>query len=583
MVQYFELFPQQALHQMFQYERTNDNVVSFFNKAEINCTDIFAVMLPLGSCPRCEGGIFQFFNDLTKLDSNAAKVLIAVYSQRNAALNYLKNKDYGVNKIVLIDSDDKFLNNFKFSTTSIQVPYIMKFSSGTIIKSDALLGLDYNMSVAESYLRASKNDSLLIPIYSTDFASERKMRIAQDSFCHNKETHPESKIRTINSLLHKRYRIDESGFKLSEISYASVSSDFRHLSLDDHLTSKCAFFEMEDSLYVLRTLLPDTLFDEYQFIDSNVPRLVVNYLKNTNTLHSIYNISKIIGDRIYISASLPNLYWEDLENEILAYYNEPAILSREIVSESSNGWNSIAFNKKELELASGFSHVNFYLENDLFFFPIKKGWPMTGTDDAPTNESENPSSEMFYVNSAAFNVYRADGSFVGTAGHLPDWHKRHKTGYLFFDPLVKEDKKGQLYVVDRHIGKVYNLDKQSLQFDKEFSLFDINEFGKSLEHKSIVSLDYYSEIGTLLKYQVVDFVVDSSIIYSLINMKDHSCVLKTHLEEQKSLCLLVFQKDSSGILLKPFALIQNEANELFVLAILREKDSHFLAFLGPFY
>lgn len=585
MIQYSESFPQQGLHQLLQYEQTSDNVVSFFSKTELNSTDIYAVMLPLGNCPRCEGGIFQFFNDLTKLDSNATKILIAVYSHRNAALNYLNKKNYGVNNIVLIDPDDAFLKNFRFSTIGMQVPYIMKFSSGYLIKSDALLGLDYSKSVAEAYFQTGKDglkNDKLIRRDSTYLIGVNANKQSNFSICQAKYKRSKNQVKSISSMVLKKYKIDESTFNVSEIQSVAVSSDLGYLAIDDHLTSMCALFEKKDPSYAFRSLLPDTLFNDMQFIDSDVPRIIVNYFKQTNVIHSMYNKTKIIGNRIYISASLPKLFWEDKENEKLAYYNEPTILSREIVSKSGNDWNSLIFNKKEIELASGFSHTNFFFENDLFFFPLKKGWPITGTVDAPPIETENPGCELFYINSPAFFVFNADGSFAGTAGNLPDWHKLHKTGYAFFDPLMRGCKSGKVYVVDRLIGKAYTLNKQTFKFDKEVSLFDINDVNKSLKSKNTASLDYFNEIGAILNYQVIDFIPDNDFIYALINATDFYYVLKTSVKTQKSQCLSVFQKESNSSNLNPFAIILNDDNELFVLGLWREMNKLYLTLLRPF-
>ena len=147
----------ESLHKVFQYKNSEDSLIAFFDKYSMkNDTDsiMYAVLLPPMGCPRCEGLIDPFFIKLKRKVPQARMSLFAFYPLRDAANNYLKNRNFRVKKKYLF-TGDVFKNFIGYSTTILQVPIFVKFDTknGILLNQLSSLGANLNDLTLENFVK----------------------------------------------------------------------------------------------------------------------------------------------------------------------------------------------------------------------------------------------------------------------------------------------------------------------------------------------------------------------------------------------------------------------------------------------
>ncbi|MCK9450858.1 MAG: hypothetical protein M0Q90_04150 [Bacteroidales bacterium] len=573
---------QQALHQVEQLNETEPKLSDWFSKRDIPAGDLYAVLLPLGNCPRCEGAIAPFFKDISRIINDEETLLIVVYPYQLAALDYLKKKNYGASRIVVIEPNDELFDNFKFSTSGVQVPYIMKFDTkrGVLLKSDALLGLQYKEEIAESYFQAFEKPQQSDSSFIIDDKSDKpilKEKSTALQFSASFKDYPNIKYEPEFMLNYKQYLIDQSEFILSDIMNFSISDDMQHITIDDHLTDKSIHYILKDSVFKVNASTPDSSFNDRLFIEDDIPSMLVDYLKATNVLHTMFLKSIMSSGSVFCTASLPHLFYEDRENESIGYKNKPVIFHRKIDTDHNNGeWSKVTFEEEAINKIKGFSHTNFFVIENSIYLPVKTGWPITGTGDTPESESDNPFNENFYQQTPALNMFDLSGNFVSTVGSLPVWHKQHKTGYSFFKPIIKKGVDSNFYLMDSYIGQLYTLSSQMERNSRVTTIFEAWSTPEDSVKLQEISLEYFTELGSVLNKKVIDFIVKDDLVYSIIFDGSYFYISQTTVGTSNTKLIKVFPETYNTLKTTPYSISRNDSGEIMIFSIMRNDETVYL-------
>lgn len=572
------------LHFMAQKKNSQSTIMEWFNKYSIKSDYVYAVLLPLGGCPRCEGAIIHFFNHIKSLDSVNQSLLIAIYPNTFAAANYLKNKNYGTDNVIIIDPKDDFLDCFTFSSITVQVPYLTKFNrnSGTLLKAVSLLGLNYSIEVAKEFYQTV--DTIQLSDYyfkNINIHAQNDVRV-QNHFITKTDINKIAKygIRAIVVFPIKEVEIDETEVVISQVMNLSISNDLNILSVDDHLTASTFLFHLIDSVYHFYSQYPLQHNLSRKFISDDIPDQLVEFLEKTNLLHTMYLKSEIYEDEIFFSASLPNLFWEDKEKEKLGYMNQAVILSESLsVGNDLKDLSYTVFDSLIVREASGFSHANFFIIGDSIFLPVKKGWPVSGTSSAPTTNLDNPFDDAFYSNAAAFNVFSRDGNFEGTFGQLPDLHRQFKLGYAFFEPIIKRTDSKRYFMADKHTCTIYELDnvngtvKRSINLVNNFQYVNLDNFDLSNP-----CLSHFRQISYYLDTQIIDFIVFGERLYAILLSGDEYYLATTSLDFQSDVNYIQIANMFNDAQVIPKKLKINSKGQPFMISLLLRPEKTNIGF-----
>lgn len=568
------------LHTISQKQQTTKHVSEWFSVIGIESDYVYVVIIPLGSCPRCEGAIIQFVNHISTLDADNELIIIAIYPNERAARAFLKSKNYGTDAIQILSPDADFIDGFWFSTRVPQVPFITKFNTGKgeLLKSVSLLGLDYTEKVAQQFYstmdiepsHALQKKDVKLHDFDNNFLP--KLAIDLKQF---KEDGLETFL--VNGFI--EFEIDEAQVVISEAGNISISKDHTYVTVDDHLSSSSFFYELTDSVYLLKSKNPLGAAYLGRFIDDDVPDYLVKYMEKANILHSMLLKSIIYNDKIYYSFSLPHLFWEDKENESLGYMNKAVIVSKRLTVPTADTVASFTpFDIQNNDVA-GFSHSDFFVIGDSLYLPVKKGWPITGTTDFPAEEKDNPFSKEFYKQTAAFNVFALDGKFVGTYGELPDWHVYNKTGYTFFNPIIKKSETGSLFMADKNNCVIYELAIDDGKPIRSISLLNNHDMTRPVATiPDLPGLDYFQHISSHFRTKIIDFAVVNEAVYAIISNEDALYLVKTDFEEpENSTYKIIPNKINEGKVV-PKIIDINDNGEIVIVSLIRYPDRTSIAF-----
>lgn len=334
---------------------------------------------------------------------------------------------------------------------------------------------------------------------------------------------------------------------------------------------------MVDSTFNTTAIIPNSTLNQDQFIDKDIPTAMIQYLKATNVLHTMFLKTVVNDEHAFCSASLPHLFYEDKINDKMGYANEPVIFTKPLDAiNNETQWNTIIFKDEEVAKAKGFDHTEFFVINDLIYFPVQAGWPISGTEDLPKEESENPFADSFYNFSPAFNVFNKDGKFISNFGELPSWHKQHKTAYVFFRPIIKEAKDNSLIFVDSFIGKMYIQSLNSNEKKLLTTIFEVQDIVLDSVNFKEPSLEYFHQISPKLKKRIIDIALNDEIVYALLRDGDYYYVSSTYIGTDDTKIIAVFPDNFNDYQVKPYNIRINKSDELQVYSIMRDSSEVYL-------
>lgn len=416
----------------------------------------FLVLLPVGGCPRCEGSIPLFFNDTQKYFPEVYTLLFAISDTPISTAEELSTKNYGTNNLVCTNDDDPLMQSFHFKTGVIGVPYIVIINNNTgdFISASSLLGITYDLN----FFKSLTDDLNVVKVEKISLTTSNNI---------SDKISP-SKVK-LNILDNKNYNINCS--ELSKISNISFSKDLSKLALLEYETSSILLAEKKADQYVFTdTIRPDDL-EYYIFKAKNVPDTLALALRFMNVLQIIYLDIYFTNNAedLMISASLPNLYWEDSIAEQLVYSNQACLIKYNLKEESK----TITPMQLDSEYITSHSHFFVDEEKQRIFMGVLKGWPTQGTTAEPNSADNDPFLDSFYDFSPMMSILSTpECAFTQFLGNLPNWHKKEHTGYFYFSPKVCFDKKN-VVVADTYAGEITTFDRNTLKQLSSFNITDV--------------------------------------------------------------------------------------------------------------
>jgi len=500
---------QNDLHSLYQIEGTNASVKDFFARPdlEINDDTIYVVLLPPMGCPRCEGIINPFIKDLDKLKPGTEVYIIAFHPKPRAVKKYFETRRFLTSKLIAC-TDESFLDNFFLSSETLQVPYICKFSvlSGDLIFSKSSLGINYSKDLTSEFIAKCIPEKKI----------KKPVSKAQDSFIDGMAPEVILTSRTDTLPILKPWKKiilrEDPDYPIGRISNPGFNVDFSRISFMNDLSSDIYLFDIDtDSAGFIRAVSPgDT--ENRLFIDPLIGDTLYWYLYQMNILNSMYFNSFIIGDSVLISSSLPYVFWENIEEEHLAYYNKITYLLNDIEKDILYRYFTIdtIFDNMTLDHQSS----SYFPEDDALLIPLVKGWPQAGTEMQPMNDKENPFLEEFYDSCPLYAVFNASGKYQGTIGKLPPLFRKLKLGYTYCNAKIKIDK-ANILLTDSRSGliQIY-LKHDMLTPVKSISVFELPEFRSRIDYEQ-QAFDYITDYRKIFQPYIMDM--------SLIN--DHLAVI----------------------------------------------------------
>ncbi len=506
---------EEDLHRFVQYENTCEALKNYFTEKKIDSESSFlvAVILPPMACPRCEGLISPFLNDLEKIDSSLTTAIFTFYSKSKPAYKYLLERRYPADDFYLFTSNE-FLENFYLSANGIQVPFFVKFNirTGDLILSKSTLGLEYDTNVAEAFSKAIKP----IKKYKKELSPNNMvtngnlaLKFNIDSLASSDENFlGDYKIFTV---------LEDKEFILSEMKRISFSGDGKRFSFMDDLTNSIGVYSIENEQYRFVRNIRAGDYEDKLFFEPDLGDVMFLFMKKMNILNSMYFNSKIFGDSLIISASLPEVFFEDKEAEEIAYMNKVVFLIKSINYEDMNSYVTLDTNFSSIIL----NHTNarFFPAQNKIFIPITKGWPVSGVSSLPVNPEENPFIPQFYDFTPAYAIFDMEGKFQSLAGTIDSVHIFNKLGYTFFNPLIKFCN-NNFWMADSYAGAIMKLDLVNNEICEKISLFTVPENLRDINLGKDCTLEYFKVFNTFLNTIIVDFEIINDKVISIIKSGD---------------------------------------------------------------
>ncbi len=500
------------LHQMRQLEGTNENIIEFFEKTELIFTNdtVYFIFVPPMRCSRCEGVINPFITEIKNINPDAKVVLLAFYPKTGALEYYLKKRKFRADYVIAL-TDLTFLDNFYFSAGHLQVPYITKFniSSGDLIIGKSTLGLSMNSEFAHWI----NNCYVDIVKYKPQKQNQ------QSEYQAVPEIHIDEKGLQVMKPVREIVLGEEEGYPISKAYYPSFDDQIEHFSFMDELTCSIYLYKCSEIGAVFLRALEPTTEEENLFRGPDIDDTMFMVLKQMNIINTMFFSNTFIGDSLVISASLPDIFWENKAMEHIAYYNKITYLYRDV-----NTGDLIRYVTPENIADSLFTidHQSTFIINDgkLICIPVSKGWPISGTEMLNKEDSlNNPFIESFYDFTPILAVYDRNGKFLSYIGKLDDVFKSKKVGYSFSKPMIRY-KKGIYWYTDTYNGVIYG--QKSLKSRKpayRIKVFDLPEYESPINQKKN-PLEYIKDYRNLFNQAIIDFQIKDNKILTVIKIND---------------------------------------------------------------
>ena len=512
------LLSQNSLYDIKQAKDSEPQIIEFVKNMELNENYTFAVLLPLGMCPSCEGVIPLFFKQADEVFPNEDKILFVINNDYEETLDYLSGHNYGVDKISILPYDSDFLELLCFTTDNIGVPYLMLINNktGVIVNAVSTLGLEFSDSFFDDF------------VYDID---RKRIALCENIISHRYDDLSiipfENIIEDFDSDI-ETFTINNTDSIITSIYKYTVSNSADKIAVIDYLTQNIAILTFDNGEYYVSSVIKPTEVEMRMFKDENVGEEMYQFLKLLNIPNIFYlDIAFVENDNsLLYTASLPKIYWEDIVNEQLAYLNQACFIKRKITD-----LNDVEYTVINTNSVSDFSHSDFYFNEitEEVYFPVLKGWPVKGTTSAPENDNDNPAIDSFYDSCYSVVKYGPDGEFKDVVLKLPEWHKDNRTGYFFFKPLVKFDD-NCTYIIDTFTSIIYVLDVDDNCYNREINLtqllnVEVTE-NNLLLNDSLDQLQTIQSKKKLLPLSVLDMIPYKSDLYLLLLYNDERFYLK---------------------------------------------------------
>ncbi|MFO7939746.1 MAG: hypothetical protein R6U66_08355 [Bacteroidales bacterium] len=493
------------LHQLHQLSDGHNQMLKSFKDLGVTAEYVYVVFYPPMSCPRCEGVIKPFLQQVSKLDSSGQTAVVAFYKKQKAAIHFLEKQEFDA-VFHLVDTESELLDGFYLSSNTLQVPFLLKFNArtGHLLSSISTLGINYNEELVKEMVGQKSPLPKFTRVENTDVHSVMKITKLPKS--------------VVNLVLKPAaiYRIQENENQpLGVVSTPGFTEDFKRLAFVGDLTHEVHLLERKEDKYVVKQIFKPGTEEEMLFKHKDVSDSIFYLLRQYGVLHSMYFNPTIIDDCLLINASLPNLFWEDKENEEVGYKNQASFLFKDITSGHLVNYYSLKGEYAKGDLIFNHTSAVFDWQRTQFLLPIEKGWPVVGTTSSPdTMRYLNLNSPEFYKNAPMFSLFDTTGKLIRLVGSLPKFHQKLHLGYSFFHPRLKVSE-AAIWLSDAYSGQLTKYEGDDYRKTIVFPGFRYTDsLFEDIPH--IATLDDLFKIKKKLTKKVVDFYVSDEDILLLI-------------------------------------------------------------------
>ncbi len=477
-------------------------------------TKLFIVHLSPALCPRCEGLINETIRKLKNVDTSFKTLMIVDFPRTKPAVNYILENSFLVDRFY-IDTAKLFLQVFNHDENngSLNVPFVynVNVQKGLMNSYLPMLGINVNQETMtafynDTFLLAQKPDLLSkkenIPIVPSQIIAGRKL--------------------DVGNALHV---IKEDSTYFSDPLYTYINSKDRIYTFIDRLTKTVSMYYWDKDSCVTK-VKPKLV--EYTILTDSFKVSTAEQINmiNNNILKVIYlGILEQMDSNITITASLPKLNMYIVKNDTIINYTN-------IVSFIHKTSKNRIFQIDTLKYYAqncgyNLNHPGAKILGDKVFIPLKKGWPVTGTDYSvltPSNDRENPFLDEFYNHRDIFAIYDINKrKFAPNVGCLDSIFIKYKCGYSQVYPLIafkdscyfiSDGKSGQINMYDvksNVIGtiRLFNVDQVSNENKKK-----LDKLLKSNKNKN--KLKYISSLNTLFNKRIVSMCIGDNFMHCLV-------------------------------------------------------------------
>ncbi len=498
------------LHSIRQIKGSDDNIRQFFEASSIDFKQdtLYVILVPPMVCSRCEGIIKPFIYSIKKIDKKAEVVILAFYPRRNALEKYLNDRDFKADHTIA-SSDESFLDNFVFSSDKMQAPYITKMTiNGDMLIGKSTLGMDMD----EKFVNWIHSYDHAITKVNNDSVSENTISKAPDLMIKSLDEITLTPIKEIT--------IGETTeFPISKCLYPSLNTDLTYFAFMDELSFNIYVYKIaQTTAYFYTSIKPDNK-TERMYIHESINDSLYYILKSMNIVNTMFFGNFFHKDTLIVTASLPNIFFQDEDQESLAYFNQVSYLyyiisTRKLIKNISPELSATSL------LIPEHTQTSIVNNGKYFFIPVTKGWPVSGHEALSEVEIiDNPFQRNFYDNCPIYSVYDNKGKFITYLGRLCPSFINNRLGYSYSSPIVSYNN-GIYWITDSYSGSIEGYsDIYNPQLSKKIEIFK-NEIGEITPDEEN-ALEYLKSFDKIFQTKLIDFEVVSDTIICILKQGEY--------------------------------------------------------------
>ncbi|WP_287827636.1 hypothetical protein [Bacteroides sp.] len=530
---------------------------------------VYALIYAPMNCPRCEVAIPAFQKLLKKNDSKNKLLLITVYDNLELARAYNIKHNYDAD-FYLYDTNDLYKDIFSFNSNGMFGLYLLKInlSQGRLMTGGQYIVLD------KKFINELVDYEGIMDAHNY----EQNEDIDEDEI--------DYPVRDQELSYTDHYIQEEKEFLISSV-YGKITYDNDYLIFTDVLSNGAMVFhkdEKKDALVFNSFIEADSL-EKRKFI--TIPdELFQEEIKKGFVFYIACESQLRDGEILSIAYSLPYI---EIEKEVdgvkhLGFYNSPAIINRNLVSNSKEEMYS--YNINIFEESFFYTHYNFSsIKNCIAVGTRKLTWPIEfEAEDYMFDMERNPFNPLFYTYKNPYiTLFDKNGDVLLRFGDLEACHEKSLTGYYYTNPLVVYNKNRVVYT-DGYSGKIYDAsyNEDKIIPDKFYTIYNVDienfpepdstkfytqEYIKPYNkffYRRVEALEVTDDyIGCLVKYSLsseIDFKKDQYSFISINRKNDEISTFHLPLYLDKRVIGYGLTKNEGKI--KPFILVKDNKSFL---------------------
>lgn len=488
-----------------QLPDTEGKLRSYFNAVNLSDT-IYAIMLPVGNCPRCESVLNSIYDELKASDPDKSVVMSAVYQDSTAADSYIGR--YGLKYDMLLhDTDDRLYDFLSFSSGFFHIPYLLKVVPDT---GELIIGVRAEDATPDFIWDFTRFNS---PIGKRVFMKSIRAEQAFNA--------PDMILKEVATIA----LTTPDSMTLSDTDYQPEFYG-NDLFINDKLREGIEYFRLNgDRMDFMSEIRTDSA-QNMMFID--VPYEWYRPMVESKELKYMPETPKMSNDStLLIAYSLPMVFRTGPHS--LAYMNQSCVLRLNPHNDTAS--EIVPFTAPDDSI---FFYPHFYIfpvRDDIVIGCKRMTWPMEYEKEEYVDVPEmNLFRDAFYdFPQPTVGIFSGKtGKLKGHGAQLPEISRRIKTGYAHVSPQIAVNNKLVAYS-DGFSGDIYlkSIDEASPDLDlsdaRKVKAFNIPE-GMIPEPREelFYTYDCLAPYKGLFNRSIIDMRMTPDDVYCLIRYGDHA-------------------------------------------------------------